>query len=447
MHPAKAYREGAQPVTVIDLDRGHPAADTPPARPPVRVYRPAGLLLALALVLALGGATPVTATLWRALGHIPLTSGDLYAVDRGRVLTLENPLQKSVLSAWRPDPLVRVWSVDLDLGAEPDPAESLSGLGMTPDGDRLLVRTHDYRTLAVDLRSGRKLWEAPAPVQPAGPGVGMSRTEVYPPDSQTDNDGSGGRIYLSPTGRQHHEPPLSTDTSGIDLATGRTLWTRHDTGSITVDTAGPRLVVVAGDRLQLLNPQNGHILTERTAPKVTSMEAIDNLVLIGEGEQTVAYDSVTLEPHWRSPTGPAGDLSSAICYGILCRNGPKGREVVDPATGRAAWPATRNTTLRRSGPVVLEMEAMSQRPLRLLDPATGEVRATLTDWQMVTYFGPILLSRVEPGGKNLSFAVVQDTEIQPLGYATMTAPECRAGTGVVACRIGTGLEIFAFPEL
>jgi putative pyrroloquinoline-quinone binding quinoprotein len=431
-------------VTVIDLDRGDPAAE-PSSRPPISSLRPFGLALTILLVLALGGAAPVAATLWRGAGHIPLAAGDLYAVDGNRVLTLENPLGEATLSAWRADRLQRLWSTELDLGGEQDPAVRFSGLRMRLDAERLLVQTHDYRTIAVDRRTGRKLWEAPTPVEPAAPGVGLVTEETFPPGSASEFDGSGGTVYMAQDGRQYRKPPLTTDTSGVDLATGRTRWTRHDPGSILTGPAGPRLLVVANDRLHLLNPENGHTLADRSTPKAMSAQTIGDLVLVGEGDQTAAYDAVTLEPRWRAPDPRTADeLAGGFCDGLICRSGPNGQDVVDPATGRTTWTTTREMTLRRSGPVVLEMDTSSQRPIRLLDAATGEVRAALSRWQMVTRFGPILLSRVEPGGKRLSFAVVRGTKVQPLGYATMSAPECRAGTGVVACRTGTGLEIFTY---
>ncbi|MET0496344.1 MAG: PQQ-binding-like beta-propeller repeat protein [Actinoplanes sp.] len=431
-------------MTVIDLDGSRPAAE-PSARPPIRSLRPFGLALTVVLVFALGGAAPIAATLWRGAGHIPLAAGDSYAVDGDLVITVEDALRKATLSAWRADRFQRVWSTDLDLGDDPDPSVRFSGLRMRPVGDRLLVQTHDYRTLAVDRRSGRTLWEAPTPIEPAAPGVGLVSRETFPPGSASEFDGSGGTVYLASDGRQYRKPPLSTDTSGIDLATGRTRWTRHDPGSILTAPAGPRLMVVAGDRMQLLNPENGHVLAERGTANVMSAQAVDDLMLVGEGEQTAAYDAVTLEPRWRAPELRATDeLAGGICDGLICRTGADGQEVVDPATGRTTWTAAREMTLRRLGPVVLEMDTSSQRPLRLLDAVTGEVRVALGTWQMVTRFGPILLSRVEPGGKRLSFAVVRGTEVQPLGYATMSAPECRAGTGVVACRTGTGLELFTY---
>lgn len=421
-------------VIDLDLDLDRPAAQSS-ARPPMSARRPAGLALAAVLALALGGAAPAAPALWHGLGTITLAADDLYAVDEGHVLTVESPQERPRLSAWGTDPVRRLWTTELDPGVPPV-LMNVYGARLTIAGDRVLAQSQDFRTTAVGLGTGRKLWESPVPVVPAAPGVGLARTETYPPGSETEGDGSGGGIYISTTGVQYHEPPLTTDLAGIDLATGRTRWTRHHTGSASATPVGPRLLEVAKNRLRLLDPANGRVLAERAPAEIFGIDIVDGLVLVAEARRTVAYDGRTLEPRWRAPQSRTDEyLNPGLCQGLICRKSAAGVQVLDPATGRTRWTTAAGPALRRDGPAVVEMEETSRRPLRLLDPATGEVRAPLAAWQMVTQIGDILLSRPDRAGRRRPGLYADYTAAHLMYLSRGYRPDGRG----LACR-GTPVE-------
>lgn len=432
-------------MAVIELDLGRPGSTATP-RPPLRVLRPAGLLLAVALLLTLAGAAPHHPVLWRELGSLPLATEDWYHLDAGRVLTVaDTEDDHRVIAAWQADPPRQLWATTVPARQPADGRVIGAGPRTTMAGDLIFLQAPDYRTVAIDVATGKVRWTSERPVVPVA-GIGLSRDMTYRPGSEYDQaGGDAGLLYMSEDGRPYREPPQKTDLRAVDLRTGRPLWTHTAPGAVFTAAAGPLVLVVAADRIQLLNPENGHVFAERHEPGLTDAEVVGDLVVVQQGGQSVAYDAVTLAPRWRAAAIPVGgDITGGRCDQVICRRTGAGVEVVDPATGRTAFTAGREVSLRRDGPVLLETDNVTRRPLRLLDPAGGAVLARLDGWQMVSPYGPVLLSTVEPGGKVVSFAGLRGAAIQPLGSARATVSDCGTDAGLVACRSGTALLLFAY---
>ncbi|MEV7623055.1 PQQ-binding-like beta-propeller repeat protein [Actinoplanes sp. NPDC089786] len=434
-------------MAVIELD---PSPETPltPARPPLHIFRPAGLVVAAVLLLALGGAAPAATTMWRSIGSIPLATEGTFTPAGDRIVTLADTDQARVLTAWQQDPPRRLWTASLPASEPPDGVVLTAGNWLFAEGDTLMVPQSDYSTVAVDLRSGQTRYTLRNRVEPALPGVGLIRRTIFRPGAANDpGSDADGMLHIGDDGRPYHEPPQRTEVSGIDLGTGRALWRLPVRGAAVTRMVGASLLVVSDDRLQEVDATTGRVLREQESAGGGWVDIVGGLAVVFGARTTTAYDLATLTPRWHTPTGPLSDTATgARCDGVVCRRSETGAEVIDPATGATRWRTGREASLRPQGSSLIEYDSVSQRPLRVVDAASGRPAADLRSWQTLSSLGTLetLLSRVEPGGKRMSFAVVRAGQIQPLGYADVIVRDCRAGDGLVVCRHDEGIELFAY---
>ena len=432
-------------MAVIELDTGPaPAAAT---HPPVRLYRPAGLVVAVALLLALGGAAPIVPASWRPLGSIALPIDGSVTIAADRVVTVGDGIDSREVGVWQADGRKRLWSATVDLAARDDQVVVSGGGRVVVAGGTVLVTRPDYRTTGLDLKTGRELFVVPYRIETVTSGAGLARETVFRPGTEYDqSSGDAGPLYLSADGRPYRAPPESTALIGVDLTSGRELWRRPINGWGYTSVVGDTLLVVSADRLQVFDPATGRVLRERAAGG-TWAEVFGETVVVQEDKRTVGYDLATLTQRWASPVRLLTDtITGARCDGVICRRGRDSLEVIDPATNTTAWQTGREVSLRREGDQVIEYDSLSQRPLRLNDARTGRTLADLRGWQTISQAGSgePLLSRVEPGGRGMSFAVVRAGRIQPLGYADSVVRDCRAADGLAACRTEDRVELFAY---
>lgn len=433
-------------AVVVELDPSLPAP-AHSTHPPAGVYRSAGLVVAVVLLLTLCGAAPVASSMWRPLGSIPLPAEGNVAFSGNRVVTIGNAVQSREVSAWQIEPTRRLWTTTVGVAAPDDPFAIISGVRI--EGRTVLLWLPDRSTAVLDLRTGHTLFTMPTRVEVVAPGVGLTRKTVFRPGTEYDpNSRATGPFYTSEDGKTYREPPQRTELYGIDLATGRVLWQLPLHGLALKNVAGAAMLIVTADRISVLDPATGRITAERTTSGGTWAKVSDGVALVLDHNRATAYDTTTLTPRWTSPAGPflSNTTTTAPCENVICRYGKDSVEVVDPATGVTVWQTERETGLRRVGHHVVEYDADSQRPLRLVDASTGRLSADLRSWQSLalTNTGEPLLTRIEPGATRMSFAVLRTGRIQPLGYEQTIVRDCEAQSGLALCRDNRGLRLFAY---
>ncbi|MEV6490514.1 PQQ-binding-like beta-propeller repeat protein [Actinoplanes sp. NPDC051633] len=429
-------------MAVIELDLDAPPE--PPAELPAHRYRWAALAAVAALLLTLGGAAPAVSVLWRPLGTIPLDGQGWWTVAGDRVYTLND----AEVQAWRVSAtsLARDWAVTLPGAQATADARIYIGGRLIVTGDALVAQTSDFTASVLDPESGRLRWRSPSPVEQVMHGVGLSRRTTFRPGTEYDQDsGDPGELYVSDDGIPHIEPPMRTDLRGTDLNTGRELWNLRAAGSVFTTSAGGVVLMIASDRIALIDPRTGAIRQERPVKGLTWGRTIGDLVLVRQGDRMLAYDAHTLEPRWQAPGGlPDDDADVGYCENLVCRPTDDGMEVLDEATGAVRWRAAPKASLRGSGDDVLESDTLTQTPWRLLDRRTGELRTSLAHWQTVVQGDGMILSRWEAGAGSRVFAVARNGAVQPLGRADPGSQDCRGNEPIVSCRNGNGIDFFAY---
>jgi hypothetical protein len=134
------------------------------------------------------------------------------------------------------------------------------------------------------------------------------------------------------------------------------------------------------------------------------------------------------------------------CGDLLCAGPRSALDVLDPATGRAAWRAPAEVDLGEQNGYVLERDALEGGPLRLVDRATGATRVELTGWHAALTGDDdqsLVLRRGLPGGTS-AFGVVRHDRVQLIGASAGPVSDCTADRDYVLCRSGEGLEIWAY---
>ncbi|MEU4420388.1 PQQ-binding-like beta-propeller repeat protein [Actinoplanes sp. NPDC024001] len=449
-------------MTLIDLDRDAPLDPRPSRRPPPWRYRHAGLLVAAVLLLALGGAVPAGRTLWRDLGLVEaagVVETPLRLVG-GRLYTAAVDGPERELIAWAPEqPPRRLWTAQVPIGMSYDPAEGVFGaFSIRRSGDVVLLSEGFAATTAIDARDGRVRWSSPISVTPlTSGGLGVVVDRIFRPGTEYDQaSGDPGLLYFSADGVPHTEPPTRTEVRGIDLATGRALWTFTPRGSVTVDPVHgdrPAVLITASDRLTLLAGATGTTLAEAEVPELNgtgpaTASVVGDVALVGYRDpgQQVAYDTRTLRRLWaRALPDSQGD--SRACTDVLCAATGTDLSVLDPATGATAWTANAGVDLARRAGFVLETDAGTGRPIRLADPRTGRDRVDLTGWDEAYTGEPdgALVLRRDSGAGRQTFAVVFPgrPELRVLGAAENTG-DCEADDHHLVCREGAGVRVRAY---
>jgi hypothetical protein len=291
--------------------------------------------------------------------------------------------------------------------------------------------------------------------------IGLTQNQVFRPGTAYDQDsGAPGALYFSSTGVPHTEPPLRNEINGVDLRTGRTVWTASAPGSIIVFIAPgdpPAVLVLASDRLERLDGETGAVEHSRPLPKIgadgpAGGTLADGLLVVRYGDyavdgQEVGYAADSLDQRWQRPVNE--ELPNPPdCGDVLCA-GPRGDlEVLNPATGRAAWRPSGDVDLGERNGYVLERDPDTGAPWRLADRATGATRADLTGWNSVlTADGrqPLVLRRGLTAGKSeFGVLLAGHGRVQRLGASAGPVSDCTADRHYVACRGNNGLELWAY---
>jgi hypothetical protein len=442
-------------LALIELDLTARPGPAPTSIPPARRYRTAGLLLALALVLVLGGAAAPDALRWRFLGAIPSPPipESPFQLDGDRVYTAGGLGDDRTVSAWSlADPPVKLWSA-------PVPAREV-GPDQVPYGDvrartagDVVVITDGPSTTVVDGRTGETRWHSEIGVHPlTGDRFGLVEDPKFRPGTEYNQAGGApGDIYFSAAGVPHIEPPLTTEFRGVELRTGATAWTASAPGSVVFFNHPSGVVVLASDRLTLLSSATGAVLRTTTLPVLSgqrpqSGRLVGDVLLVSYGRSLVAYSVRTFRPLWQVPQ--AEDVvDPGACSGLVCADDRSGTSVLDPATGHVLWHAS-GADLVRIGSDVLEQDTGTSEALRVSDPRNGDQKLALKGWSSdaaTADDGPLLLRRIGESRDSM-FALVDDSPValRPLGTTRGAVSDCASDSSFVVCR-GTGvLQVFSY---
>jgi hypothetical protein len=434
-------------VAVIDLDLpASPPATTAP--PPVHRHRHLALLLAGLLVLALGGAAPAAPVLWRHVGSVPLTDAEVVHMVAGDRLYLTTVTDRPVMTGWQVDPPRKLWSV-------PVPGQVAGA--PSPLGDSLLLHL-DPGSAALDAATGAVRWTSPVPVGPLNARVGLSTVTRFAPGTEYDqSSGDPGPLYFSSDGQPHTAPPLHTDLNGVDLATGRRLWSVRERGAVyavPVPENSAALAVVTADAVELRDAATGASLRRRSLPRagageVWYPEVAGGVLLVRRGNTATAYGLDTLEPRWERAE-PAEAAGVPSCAGLLCRRTAGSLDVVDVRTGRTAWGTGQpDAQLAYGGGEVLVSGHLTDRPQRVVDLATGAVRVDLSRWDTLVDFtddGELMVTRYDGSHTGRVFGLRSPGEatVRTLGASATLMRDCVRSPALVACRGTDRIEVFAY---
>jgi outer membrane protein assembly factor BamB len=448
-------------VALIELEltaQPQPALSSPP---PAYRYRLPGLLIAAVLLLALGGAAPPAALLWRHLGRVPAPGGSEspFQLTGGRGYTVAAGGAQRVATAWALDePPRRLWTTSFPARVVGPDEVAFGGVGATQAGHVVLL-SDGPATTVVDAATGKRRWGSPVQVTPlSGDRIGIEQYQTFRPGTVYDQDsGEPGLLYFSSTGEPHVEPPLSTEVRGVDLATGATVWSVPVAGSVNVFAVPGGVLVLASDRLERLAVDTGAITRTVMLPKIGGSgpdggSIAGGMVVVGYGNSAfagleVAYTADTLQRRWQRDV-PEVLLDPPNCGTVLCSGPRAALDVIDPATGRVAWRVPADVDLVDHGSSVLEVDTGSGAPVRLVDAATGRTRIDLAGWRAEIGGGPgepIVLRRPEAAGSSAFGVVLAGRDrVQMLGESGGAVSDCAADRAHVVCRGAGGLQVWAY---
>jgi outer membrane protein assembly factor BamB len=446
-------------VALIELDRTARPDQTPSSLPPTRRYRATGLIVAIVLALAAGGAASPGPPLWRYLGAVPVNLGaeSPFQLDGARLYTSTGLDAGRTVTAWdlTAAPPARLWSTSFPAHVLGPDEVAFGAVSVTGAGDVVLLSDGPQVT-AVDAGTGARRWQEPISVRPlGGDRIGLEQDPQFRAGTLYDDDsGQPGSVYISATGEPHSEPPVSTRLRGIDLRTGQATWSVSEPGSVQVLTIGAGLLVLGSDRLVLRSPRTGQVLRRVTLTAINghppaSGEVDGDAVVVTYGSDElsaralVAYDAGSLRERWRRAETPQQERVGS-CTGVICADAPGGREVLDRATGRTLWQVPATMDLDRYGTDVVE--TLVDEPLRVVDPVNGDPRLRLTTAAVTKPGdGPLLLRRALDNGR-AAFDLVQDdpAAVRPLGETRTAVSTCSAGDNYVVCQAAGEVQAYAY---
>ncbi|WP_148308177.1 outer membrane protein assembly factor BamB family protein [Actinoplanes friuliensis] len=439
-------------MALIELSLDSPAPPEAATPPPASFYRRAGLALTVVLVLALGGAAPVSSMLWSRLGGVPLPAGGDFQVTTDRIFTMDLDASPRVLTAWQSDPVRRLWSIEATGSGDPF---------LVRDATADLVLVQQGSSISVlDGRTGNLRWTSDVPVQRLTGTVGVVRKETFRPGTEYDPEsGDPGRLYGVFGDSLHTEPALSTELRGVELATGRPLWSFKVPGSAFTawpDEPGSAFAVLSAQKLTLISAETGRVVRERTVPRIDGQgpamgEVVDNMVMVhygafGAGGKVVAYALDTLDERWhQDQPDPSGN--PAACYGVSCTVTRDNLVVLDVDTGEPKWQASGPDILSFGPASVLEVRNLTT-PVRSVSLGTGQTVADLDGWRdyyQVRGEPAVLLSRPQDT-RTTAFGVLRAgrTAVQPLGVLPANVLQCQAAPGTVVCQTFEQLEVWSY---
>ncbi|GIF18359.1 hypothetical protein BJ973_008680 [Actinoplanes tereljensis] len=447
-------------MALIELDLTTQPDLTLASPPPAYRYRLPGLILAVVLVIALGGAAAPGSTMWRYLGAVPPPGGaeTQTRLVGDRIYTIAGSGGERVTTAFElgvSPPRAR-WTVRYP-GRVIGPDDiGFGGVEARQSGDAVLL-SDGPATTVVDADTGRSRFQSEVGITPLPGGhTGVVQNQVFREGTVYDQDsGDPGLLYFSSTGQPHVEPPVRTEIRGLDLTTGDTRWTIGLPGSINVLTVGSAVYVVASDRLERIDGDTGRVQRGILLPRLGTKRPIGGALVSGKivvyygvdgaPAEDVVYAPDTLSRLWEYPE-PQVLLDPPSCGAVLCSGPRSALDVLDPATGRVGWRAPATVDLDVLGGYVIEMVTGEGTPIRLVDPATGATRVDLAGWDAEISGGvgaPLVLRKSLAGGRS-AFGVVLDDRVQILGASNGPVSECGSNHAYVMCRGNDGLEIWSY---
>jgi outer membrane protein assembly factor BamB len=451
-------------LALIELDLTTQPDQRPGSLPPAHRYRIPGLMLVVVLLLALGGASTGAPTLWRRLGAVPPPSGveTQSRLVGDRVYTMASDGAERVTTAWQLEsPPRKLWTVRFPARVTGPDAVGVGGVEARQSGAVVLL-SDGPATTVVDAATGAIRWRSPVGITTlAGGRIGLTQTQVFRPGTVYDQDsGEPGMLYFSATGVPHVEPPVRTEIRGLDLRTGATVWTDAVAGSVNVFSApgdAAAVLVLASDRLERIDGDTGEVTSTRKLPMIGDAgpaggSLADGLLLVRYGDyafdgQEVAYTPDTLAKRWQRSV-PEVLLDPPTCDNLLCSGPRTALDVLNPATGRAAWRAPAEVDLGEHDGYVLERDPSAGTPLRLVDRGSGVTRVDLAGWDAGLTADPnepLVLRRSLPAGKSAFGVLLAGRgKVQMLGASTGPVSACTSDRHYVMCRGNDGLEIWAY---
>lgn len=305
---------------------------------------------------------------------------------------------------------------------------------LTDDGMLLLHRPADGTLTGYELSTGRKRWQASAPLPSyrlrSGAGLVLLRPRGAAPDLGTvalsTQTGKvrwriGGRVLtiagaptvlglsdsrtLSGGGRRVDAP-----VTGIDPESGRARWSVPVPGSAVLlgvpaevapsadgrtpagAAAAPRVLLVHdGGLAQTYDLTTGRAVAAAQLPPAgydTANPSIAGGTLLVRhpgptGPEISGYDLATLQRRWTQPAVPDSEVRP--CGELACLVGRSGVRAVDPADGTQRWHRPAWRTVEQRGGVVLAYEAPTGNPrlVGAIDPGTGQVTTGLQGWRLI----------------------------------------------------------------
>jgi hypothetical protein len=445
-------------LALIELSPDRPLV-APVPLPPAYRYRAFGLALAAVLVLALAGAVPAQVLSWLPAGLVPLPPDADFQVAGGRLFTFEVSGGRRVTSAWTARPLRRIWQVSTADDTSDGPQQG--GGSVSVAGDFVLLQAGQTSTV-LDARTGAVRWSSPLPIVPLGGTIGMIETDRFQDGTEYDEQsGAPGALFFGSDGQPHTEPPLASDLTGVDLATGRRLWTASFPGSIDSGSIAPgkargragAVVVAASDQLSLISVQDGKVLATRSLPPATdgatfSATMVGDLLLVGQAGVVSAYTMTDLDRRWQRAE-PEDQRNFATCTGLLCERAGPVLAMLDPATGESRWRTDGQVDVLPAAGYDLQVETGGSKPVRAVDPASGALAVDLSAWQTFSATssgtGPLVLTRPAPGRRTV-FGILRpgSRTVQRLGVTGVQVTDCAADVSLVACRAPTGVQVFTY---
>jgi hypothetical protein len=449
-------------VALIELDPAAPPTPEP-ARPPLRSYRVPGLILSAILLFVLGGGATGTSPIWRRDGFFPLAGPDTaFQILDGRLYTMDTSGPRRITTAWSMTPLRRLWSAVTPLPTDPSSGAIIhdGGAYLVGAGRQTLLQ-NSLGTTVLDRDTGAIRWASRSPVLADSGGVGvLQETRFRRGTTYDEASGDPGPLFWSDTGTPHTEPPRRTTLRGVDLATGRSLWSAAVPGSayvVPVPGDASEFVVIATGGLTARDAGTGAVLRRGAlgpgGSDVAYPDVDGDLLLLRHdapdgSSATTAYALDTLRRRWQM-TEPPDDGNGSTCTELPCRQDATGLSVLDPRDGAARWHAGPYVDLIHRGAGALETQAISDRPLRLRDPGTGAVLADLAGWDAVANSAAdqaLVLLRAEPPDGHTAFGVLPSGghAVQPVGEADGRVRECASDDRHIACRLDDGIEVWSY---
>ncbi|MGS2614501.1 outer membrane protein assembly factor BamB family protein [Micromonospora sp. LZ34] len=317
-------------------------------------------------------------------------------------------------------------------------------MGLTVHGDLLLVTTSspdgDHPvTSALALNSGELRWHRPGRALPVVDGGVLLET---------------------------HRAGPGHEVRAVDVATGAPGWSvpvaegfavyRYTGGVVDLVAS-----VTPGGRVQLHDPRTGARLAGVDLPEIGHvanryLELVGDVLLVGDGTGGIAgYDAASLRRRWVLPPGSEVGWASRCGAGICLHRPEGGVRMVDPETGRTRWADLRWSNVAAVGDRLLadagRPDDREDRPLAVLDPATGQVLGELGRWQVIwewpTGRPRYGLRRLADGRALLAELDVAEARTEVLAVLPGWARRCASQAGALVCQEPGGtLRVWQLPR-